>query len=213
MGLMASPEQRPGKTYESGALASWHHMQDDEVAVTDDSLMQQIMSRSETALAFLYRRHAEMVYSVVRPILADEGAARDIIPHIFYRIWLKASDFKPAGGTVPGFLIITARKCAFDQFLSRGFENGGLLVADRSVPAFNVDLMTRVSKVVEDLHRAERAPLKIGDSEAPNWDQTDRNAEQLIDAIKAKIRAALKALKELSLGAIHAGVQRKQEKS
>ena len=175
--------------------------------MTDESLMQRINSRDETALAILYDRHGELVYSEVRPILTDEGTAREIIPHLFYRIWLKASDFKPAASTVPGFLIVTARKCAFDQLLSRGFENGGLLVADHSVPAFNVGLMTRVNKAVQDLHRAERVPLESVDSGAPNWDQTDRNAELLIDAIKGKIRVALKALRELPLRTPHSRIQ------
>jgi RNA polymerase sigma-70 factor (ECF subfamily) len=213
MGLMASTERRSGDTIETGALASWHHSQDDGVAVTDENLMQRIRSRDETALAILYHRHADMVYSVVRPILTDEGAARDIIPHIFYRIWLKTNDFKPGVSTMPGFLIVMARKCAFDQLLSRGFENGGLLGADRSVPAFNVELMTRVRKTVADLPRSERAPVEISDSGAANWDQKDRHAEQLIDAIKAKIRAALKSLRELTLVALHSGEQGKQEKS
>ncbi|HEV2349165.1 MAG TPA: hypothetical protein VG028_04885 [Terriglobia bacterium] len=213
MGLMASPEQRPGKTYESGALASWHHAHVGGNEVTDESLMQRIRSRDETALAILYRRHAEMAYSVVRPILANEEAARDIIPHIFYRIWLKASDFKPVGGTVPGILIITSRKCAFDQFLSRGFENGGLLVADRSLPDFNVELMARVTKVVGDLPRAETVPVEIGGSIAPNWDQTDRNSKRLIDAISAKIRVAVKALSELPLRTLDSRDQGEQEKS
>ncbi len=179
MGLMALPEQRPRRTYENGALASWHHGQDDGLAVTDESLIQRIRSRDETALAILYDRHAAMVYSVVRPILTDEGAAEEIIPHIFYRIWLKTSDFKPAGSTVPEFLMVTARKCAFDQFLCRGFENGGLLSADRNVPAFNVELMTRVRKIVADLPRSKRAPVKIGNFEGANWAQADRHAEQL----------------------------------
>lgn len=158
MGLMALPERRPVKTLETGALASWHHAQNDGVVLTDESLIQRILTRDETALAVLYARHAAMVYSVVRPILTEDSAAKEIIPQIFYRIWLKASDLKSANSTVPEFLTVTARNCAFDQFLGRGFENGGLLLANRSAPAFNVELMARVRKIVADLSGPEQVP-------------------------------------------------------
>jgi RNA polymerase sigma-70 factor, ECF subfamily len=213
MGLMALPEQCPGRTYETGALAFWHHRQDDGVAITDESLIQRIRSRDETALAILYHRHAQMVFSVVRSILTDEGDAEEIVSQIFYRIWLKAPDFKSAVSTVPEFLMVTARKCALDQFLHRGFENGGLLSADRNVPAFNVELMTRVMKIVADLPRSERAPVEIGNFEDANWARADRYAEQLIEVVKAKMRAALKTLRELPLGAPQSDEQRKQEES
>ena len=62
-------------------------------------------------------------------------------------------------------------------------------------------------------HRAERAPLENVDSGFPNWDETDRNAERLIGSIKAKIRVALKALRELPLRTPHSRIQGEQEKS
>src|SRR5579862_2023948 len=213
MGPMASSKRGSSKTYESGALASWHHAQVDEVVVTDESLIQRINSRDETALAILYHRHAEMVYSVVRPILSEQSATEEIVPQIFYRIWLKASDFKPAVGTVPEFLRVTARKCAFDQFLCRGFENGGLLSAYRNIPAFNVELMTRVRTIMAGLPRLEKAAAATGNFEGANRDQSDQHVEQLIDALKAKIRAALKALRELPVWAPDVVDSRKQEKS
>lgn len=213
MGQMALPERRPEKTYETGALASWHNEQGPGVSVTDESLIQRINSRDETALAILYDRHAAMVYSVVRPILTEEGAAEEIIPCVFYRIWLKASDFKPAVSTVPEFLKVTARQCAFDQFLGRAFENGGLFPASHSVQAFNVELMARVRKIVADLPRPERGPAEMGKLEDANWVRSDRYMEQLISALKDKMRAALKALRELPLGTAPADEQSKQEES
>jgi DNA-directed RNA polymerase specialized sigma24 family protein len=211
MGQMASPERVPGKTYETGALASWHQEQVPEVANTDGGLMQRINSRDETALAILYDRHTAMVYSVVRPILAEEGAARDIIPQVFYCIWLKASDFKPAGNAVPEFLKTIARKCAYDQFLEGGFENGGLLSGE-GPPAFNVDLMTRVRKIMAELPRSEGAPVEIEESKDSDWVQEDRRSQELILGLKGKIKAALKALRDLPLRDPVAVDTRKQEK-
>lgn len=213
MGLMALPERGPKETYESGALASWHEEQVPEVANTDERLIQRINSRDETALAILYDRHTAMVYSVVRPILAEEIAARDIIPQVFYRIWLKASDFEPAGNTVPEFLKTIARKCAFDQFLERGFVSGGLFSGGQGVPAFNVDLMKRVRTIMAELPRSEGAPVAIEGSKGHDWAREDRRSQELIVGLKAKIKAALKALRELPLRAPDAVESRKQEKS
>lgn len=213
MGQMSSSERGSSKNYESGALASWHRAQVDGVVVTDESLIQRINSRDETALAILYHRHAEMVYSVVRPILPDESATEEFVPQIFYRIWLKASDFKPAVSTVPEFLRITARKCAFDQFLCRGFENGGLLSAFHNIPAFNVELMTRVRRIVTGLPRSEQVAVETGTFKGANWAQSDQHAQQLINELKAKMRAALKAMRELPMWAPNVADSRKHEKT
>jgi hypothetical protein len=146
-----------------------------------------------------------MVYFAVRPILTDEPAAREIIPLIFYRIWLKASDFNPASGSVLELLKTTARQYAFDRFLSRGFENGGLLSTAHNDPAFDVELMTRVSKTTLDLRPSKGALKEIDNSEDATWDQDDSRAEKLVGALKTKIRAALKALRELPLEAFRPG--------
>jgi len=197
MGMMALPERGPKVTYESGALASWYQEQIPEVANSDQSLMQRINSRDETALAILYDRYKSMVYSEVRPILAEESAARDFVPQVFYRIWLKASDFKPAGNTIPEFLKTIARKCAFDQFLGGGFENGGLLSGGQGVPAFNVDLMARVRKIMAELPRSEGSTMEIKVSNGSDWVQADQPSQELMVALKAKMRTALKALREM----------------
>lgn len=213
MGQMASPERHASETYESGALASWHHTKVDGIAATDESLIQRINSRDETALAILYERHAALVYAAVRPILPDESATEEIIPQVFYRVWLKASDFKSSVSTVPEFLTVTARKCAFSQFLCHGFERGGLILADRNVPAFNVDLMTRVRRIVGALSRSEQAPVETGTIEEENRALPDQHAEQSIDAVKARMRAALKALRDLPVWAHEVVDSQKQEKS
>jgi RNA polymerase sigma-70 factor, ECF subfamily len=197
MGIMALPERGPKVTYESGALASWYQEQIPEVANSDQSLIQRINSRDETALAILYDRYTTMVYSEVRPILAEESEARDFVPQVFYRIWLKASDYKPAGDTVPEFLKTVARKCAFDRFLEGGFENGGLLSGGQGVPAFNVDLMARVRKIMAELPHSERAAVAIGDSNGSEWVHADQPSQELMVALKAKMRAALNALREM----------------
>lgn len=201
MRLMALPKRHPGETYETGALASWHRDQVAGIAITDEDLIRRINSRDEIALAILYDRHTAMVYSVVRPILAEEGAARDIIPQVFYRIWLKASDFNPRGNTVPEFLKVIARKCAFDKFLEHGFENGGLLFGGQGVPAFNVELMTRVRKIMTEMPRTDCLPPEIENPTASDLAQSDRDYQVLFVALKAKIRATLEALRELPLPA------------
>lgn len=212
MGLIVSPEGRAGRNHEAGALACWHHVQEGEVAVTDESLIQGILSRDEAALAILYARFAAIVYSVVRPILTEESDAKEIVLCVFYRIWCKASDFKPASGTVLEFLKVTARKCAFDQFPGRGFENGGLFSLGHSVPAFNVDLMTRVLKTVANLPRPELGSrVEIAKFEDSNWAESDHHMEQLIIVLRDKMRATLKALRELPLLPSQSGKQSKQE--
>jgi RNA polymerase sigma-70 factor (ECF subfamily) len=202
-----------GRTYEAGALAFWHQVRENGSEVTDESLIQGILSRDEAALAVLYSRYATMVYSEARLILTAEGAAEGIIPQVFYRIWLKACDFKAAGSTVPEFLLATARKCAYDQFLGSGFEIGGPFPLGQCIPAFNVDLMARVRKIMADLPPSESVPRGVDNPTGSDWAQADSHSQGLIVALRSKIRATLKALRELPLGGPGAIESRKQEKS
>ncbi len=200
MGLMATPERRLRKPHEAEALASWHH-EDNGTAMTDQSLMQRLVAKDETALAILYDRYAEMVYSTVRSILTEEGAAEEIVPDTFYRIWLKARDFKPARSTVPGFILVTARKCAIDRLLCRGFENSELLGSDRTLSPSDAasqltqeELMGKVRKILAEMPHSQRIPLEVTGATQV---QAARYSGKLIDAVKTRMRAALNVLREM----------------
>ena len=203
MGLMATPEKRLTKPYEAGALASWHH-EVDGTALADQSLMHRLVAKDETALAILYDGYAEMVYSTVRSILTEEGAAEEIVPEVFYQLWLKARDFKPARSTVPGFILVTARKCAVHELLCRGFENSELLGSDQplspSNPALQLsreELMGRVRKILADMPNLQRVPLEVTHIKNVSQVQAARYSGKLIDAVKARMRAAMKVLREM----------------
>jgi RNA polymerase sigma-70 factor, ECF subfamily len=204
MGLMTTPDKRLRKEYEVGALASWHH-EDKGTATTDQSLMQRLVAKDETALAILYDRYAEMVHSTVRSILTEEGAAEEIVPEIFYQIWMKASDFKPARSTVPGYILVTARKCAVHRLLCRGFENSERLGADPSISFSNPglqltqeELMARVKSILAEMPHSQRVPLQLAHSK--DAVQAARYSGRLIDAVKTRMRAALKVLREMPAG-------------
>ena len=204
MGLMATPDKRLRKAYEAGALASWHP-EDNGTATTDQSLMQRLVAKDETALAILYDRYAEMVHSTVRSILTEEGAAGEIVPEIFYQLWIKARDFKPARSTVHGFILVTARKCAVHRLLCRGFENSEPLGADQTLSLSNPglqptreELMARVKAILAEMPHSQRVPLEL----TPTKDavQAARYSGKLIDAVKTRMRAALKVLREMPAG-------------
>lgn len=206
MGLMAMPEKRLTKPYEDGALASWHH-EVDGTAIADQSLMQRLVAKDETALAILYDGYAGMVHSTVRSILTEEGAAAEIVPEIFYQIWLKARDFKPARSTVPGFILVTARKCAVHQLLCRGFENSELLGPEPTLSPSNPasqltrdELMGRVGKILAELPHSQCVPLEVTHLKNAFQVQAARYLGKLIDAVKTRMRSALKVLREMPAG-------------
>lgn len=203
MGLMATPERRLRKPYEAGALASWHH-EIDGTAIADQSLMQRLVAKDEAALAILYDGYSEMVHSTVRSILTEEGDAEEIVPEIFYQIWLKASDFKPARSTVPGFILVTARKCAVHRLLCRGFENSELLGSDQTPSPSNAtsqlnreELMGRVRKILADMPNLQRVPLEVTHVKSASQVQAARYSGKLIDAVKNRMRAAMNVLREM----------------
>src|SRR5438309_5211717 len=87
--------------------------------VTDSVLMSRIRVGDEDALATLYDRYSQVVYSVALRVLGDTTQAEDILQEIFMQIWRNPQTFDSNRGSLAAWLSVIARHRAIDQLRRR----------------------------------------------------------------------------------------------
>ena len=85
----------------------------------DPILMARVRSGDERALATLYDRYSQVVYSVALRVLGDTTQAEDILQEIFMQIWRNPQSFDSNRGSLAAWLSVIARHRAIDHLRRR----------------------------------------------------------------------------------------------
>ena len=89
--------------------------------LTDDQLMVQLQAGVNDALAVLFERYKNLIFSTVLKIVRDRGEAEDLTQNIFLEIYRSVAQFDPAKSILKVWLLQYAYHRAFDrkQYLNR----------------------------------------------------------------------------------------------
>jgi RNA polymerase sigma-70 factor (ECF subfamily) len=85
---------------------------------SDTRLMGQLIDGSEDALAALYDRHADAVFSAAMRANKDRWIAAEVVQETFLALWNRAELFDPSRGTLSAWLATIARNRAIDRLRS-----------------------------------------------------------------------------------------------
>ncbi|MBI4482084.1 MAG: sigma-70 family RNA polymerase sigma factor [Acidobacteria bacterium] len=172
-----------------------------EPHAADLVLVRRVVDGDETALATLYDRYAGVVYSVVLRILRDPGAAEEILQDIFYQLWRNASNFDPARGTLPGWLLVSARNRAIDRLRRRNPDTTELAEQSVALP-FNLEaaiaqnqLMSRVKAALAKLPPAQREALELAYFQGLTHSEIAQRTGEPLGTVKTRLRAAVQWLR------------------
>ncbi len=175
-----------------------------ERPLNDASLIRRIADGDDTALAILYDRYAGIVYSVAVRILNDVGAAEEILQDIFHQLWRTASNFDSARGTLPGWLLVTARNRAIDRLRRRRPGDGGTIQENLIPFSFNLEssvaqneLMARIKAVVAEMPGPQRQALELAYFEGLTHSEIAQRTGEPLGTIKTRLRTGLQTLKRV----------------
>ena len=87
---------------------------------SDTRLIGQLIEGSEDALAALYDRHANAVFSAAMRANKDRWIAAEVVQETFLALWNRAELFDPSRGTLSAWLATIARNRAIDRLRSAG---------------------------------------------------------------------------------------------
>jgi RNA polymerase sigma factor (sigma-70 family) len=89
-------------------------MTSQEINQDDFALLSQVGLGDERAMASLYDRHSELVYSVAFRVCHDSASAEEVLQNIFMQIWLAPEQFASWSERLDGRLGLLSRNLAID---------------------------------------------------------------------------------------------------
>jgi len=86
---------------------------------SDESLMQAITHRKQTALDELFQRYSTRLKSVIGNVVHEEADTDDVLQEIMIQIWKEAGHYSPKAGRPLGWVVTLARRRAIDRMRRR----------------------------------------------------------------------------------------------
>ncbi len=84
-------------------------------AVDDATLVREVATGSQDALAELYDRHASAVFAAACRLTTDRQLAEEVVQETFLAVWNRAELFNPATGSLAAWLHTIARNRTVDR--------------------------------------------------------------------------------------------------
>src|SRR5579871_6717994 len=114
----------------------------------------------------LYDRYSSLVYAVGLRVLADTGAAEDVLQEVFMQLWRNPQRFDASRGSLGAWLAVIARHRAIDQLRRRRAESDieDVVISVDTRLEQSTDRSMAIAKVraaVERLPVEQRQPLEL----------------------------------------------------
>jgi len=167
----------------------------------DASLVAAIRSGDQSAMVALYDRYSSIVYSVALRVLADTGAAEDILQDVFLQLWRNPGSFDSSRGSLGAWLAVIARNRAIDALRKRRPESDVEDVVlsvepDLAGEADRTRAAEKVRRALGSMPAAQRAALEMAYFEGLTHTEIAAKTGEPLGTIKTRIRAGLTALRK-----------------
>jgi len=172
-----------------------------EKTISDKELVSRVRAGDQNAMGTLYDRYSPLVYAVALRVLADTGAAEDVLQEVFMQLWRNPARFDASRGSLGAWLAVIARNRAIDALRKHRYESDieDIVVsvepdlaseADRSRAAKNV------RNLLNGMHPAQRQALEMSFFEGLTHTEIATKTGEPLGTIKTRIRAGLLALRK-----------------
>ncbi len=166
----------------------------------DAALIARIRSGEQDAMAELYDRYAAVVYSVALRVLADTGAAEDVLQEVFMQLWRHPASFDARRGSLGPWLAVIARHRAIDLLRKRRPQTDleDVVIAIEADLEGKAERSRAVEKIRASLHVMpdnQRKALEMAFFEGMTHTEIAAQTGEPLGTVKTRIRAALVTLR------------------
>jgi RNA polymerase sigma factor (sigma-70 family) len=178
----------------------------EEMNPEDFDLLARVGSCDERAMASLYDRHSNLVYSVALRVCRDAASAERVLQNVFMQLWLAPQQFDAEPGSLDGKLGLLSRNLAIDlmrrrksigsnekPFLSRPFDP----ISHTEVSL----LMQKPHALVLLLPDADRRLLEMAFFDGKTPVEIAEETGFQVDAIASRLCSAMTVLRDGAAGA------------
>ena len=160
----------------------------------------------EAALAVLYDRWMQAVYSLAMHLLRDADEAEDVVEETFWQAWQRAATFDATRGTVRSWLLMIGRSRALDRLRARQRQRDEIVkdsdqllsVAADSDPlldAEGAERRTLVLQALQELPDDQRRALELAYFRGLSQTEVAEFLGEPLGTIKTRMRLGMQKLR------------------
>jgi RNA polymerase sigma-70 factor (ECF subfamily) len=167
----------------------------------DASLLTQLQSGDQRAMATLYDRYSRLVYSVALRVVREPATAEDVLQEVFMQLWRNPDGFMAARGSLGSWLAVVARNRSIDT-LRRKRPSAQIddvpLVAPGNLAdeAERNTMMERARATMQQLPREQRKTLEMAFFDGLTHSEIAEMTGDPLGTVKTRIRTALLSLRK-----------------
>jgi RNA polymerase sigma-70 factor (ECF subfamily) len=152
-------------------------------------------------MAYLYDKYSSIVYAVALRVLADTGAAEDVLQEVFMQLWRNPGAFDASRGNLAPWLAVIARNRAIDSLRRRQPETDieDVIVSvepDLAGDAERSRAMEKVRSTLGAMPSPQRDALEMAYFEGLTHTEIAAKTGEPLGTVKTRIRAGLMALRK-----------------
>jgi RNA polymerase sigma-70 factor (ECF subfamily) len=168
---------------------------------SDAALVARIRSGEQDAMAELYDRYSSLVYSVALRVLADTGAAEDVLQDVFMQLWRHPASFDARRGSLGPWLAVITRHRAIDVLRKRrpqtDLEDVAIAIeADLEGTAERARVLAKVRGSLRGMPDNQRKALEMAFFEGMTHTEIAAKTGEPLGTVKTRIRTALLSLRK-----------------
>lgn len=173
--------------------------------IDDAAVIGRIAQGDEIALASLYDRWLQPVYSLVVHLLKDADEAEDVVEETFWQIWQRASSYDVSRGTPRTWILTITRSRALDRLRARQRqrEDAGVDIAvvrdaapGPAADAESSDRRERVVSALEELPQEQRRALELAYFRGLSQSEIAEFLDEPLGTVKTRMRLGMRKLRD-----------------
>ncbi|HLX71174.1 MAG TPA: sigma-70 family RNA polymerase sigma factor [Verrucomicrobiae bacterium] len=173
----------------------------------DARLLAAIADGNQHALAALYRRRGDMLYSLLMRMLTNEMEAQEATQDAFVAIWQRAHKYDPCRSSPLAWMVMIARGLALDRLRARSRRSANHTAYEHEVMSLELEINRPIQAERDDLAAACASALnRLPEDQAHavqlaflrGWTHKEiaSAAGEPLGTVKARIRRGLLALRK-----------------
>jgi RNA polymerase sigma-70 factor (ECF subfamily) len=178
---------------------------------SDEDIVQRIAEGDRAAMAELYDRYANMVFSLACRIVSLPADAEDVVQEVFTQAWRQALRYEPGRASAAGWLLNITRTRAIDRLRAnrtrQRVSGDGERIAtapaagdDQEQGAIQTERAVRVRAALESLGQAQREAIDLAYFGGLSHGEIAARLQEPLGTVKTRIRTGLLKLREALMG-------------
>ena len=168
---------------------------------SDAALVSAIRGGDQSAMATLYDRYSSILYSVALRVLADTGAAEDVLQEVFMQLWRNPTAFDSSRGSLGAWLAVITRNRSIDALRKRRSETDidDVIVSvqpDLASEAERARALEKVRGVLGSMPVSQRTALELAFFEGLTHTEIAGKTGEPLGTIKTRIRSGLLTIRK-----------------